>query len=77
MLIPHKNGSSSYIAVAFSPICDMDAVKDLRDALMETLETCVSYPEAKEASNPYHLYLLSCMIKELTRDLETEEGGKP
>lgn len=75
MLIPHTKGNISYMAVAFPPIYDMDTVKDLRDALMETLEICVSYPEAKEASKPYHLYLLSCMIKELNKDIEEQKGG--
>lgn len=78
MLIPHMDEKdNTYLGVAFSPIHDMNAVKDLRDALMEVLEICVSHRETKDASNPYHLYLLSCLIRELTKDLEDkEEGGE-
>ncbi len=77
MLILHMDeDDKTYLAVAFPPIHDMNAVKDLRDALFEVMEICVSYQEAKDVSNPYHLYLLSCLIKELTKDLEhKEEGG--
>ena len=71
MLILHfDKDDKTYLAVAFPPIYDMNAVKDLRDALFEVMEICVSYQDAKDASNPYHLYLLSCLIKELTKDLE-------
>lgn len=71
MLVPVKDTEGhQMIAVAMRPISSMQEVKDLRDCIAATLEVCVSYKEAKEASNPYHLYLLSKLNQVLTEDIE-------
>lgn len=64
--------SKKHISFAFREISDREEVHLIRDALLDALETCVSYNEAKEAVSPYTLYLLTRMIDELNFDLEDE-----
>lgn len=62
------------VSFSFREICDKKDLITLRDTLMESLEICISFQEAKDASKPFHLYLLSCMIKELNKDIEEQKG---
>lgn len=71
------NKGRDMVSMACFPIFDMTDVKQLRDALMEILELCVSYKETKDTANPFHLYLLTNLVKGLTEDIErSEKGGK-
>lgn len=76
MIIRNEINKTPFIGIAFMPMYTLEDVKELRDALMEALENCISSEVGKDLSNPHHLYLLSCMIKELTKDVESsKEGG--
>lgn len=67
------------ISFSFPEIGDRSMLPRFRDALLDALETCVSYKEAKEATDAYTLYLLTRMVAELNKDIENEneeKGGK-
>ncbi len=66
-------------AFSFPSICQVEQVEDLRDALANILQNLVSCQETKDATDTYSLYLLSEMVIELTKDVDTlnkKEGGE-
>lgn len=77
MLIKTKDSKGiDMIAIASHPVHDMEDVEHFRNALMHTLEICVSYPETKDSSDPYHLYMIINFIEEITKDLESYKERK-
>lgn len=75
MITMVKNEKGSELpAISFPEIGDTSLLPCLRDALLDAVESCVSYKEAKENTNPYTLYILTRMIAELNKDIE--KGGK-
>lgn len=66
-------------AFSFPSIWQVEQAVDLRDALANILHNLVSCQETKDATDAYSLFLLSEMIKELTKDvdiLNKKEGGE-
>lgn len=58
-------------------LSDTDDVKALRDALFEMLEIILSDEDLKFCTPSNSLYIVACIIRTLTNDLEArEKGGK-
>lgn len=57
-------------------LSDTDDVKALRNALFEMLEIVISDDDLKFVTPSNSLYIVACLIRTLTNDLEDiEEGG--
>ncbi len=63
------NGSPR-LAIAVPEICDRERVQDLRDGLLDLLETCFATEDAKEATDSLSLFIVLRFIRELNNDLE-------
>lgn len=58
-------------------LSDTDDVKTLRNALFEMLEIVISDDDLKFVTPSNSLYIVACLIRTLTNDLEDiEEGGE-
>ena len=67
-------GGRTMPAVTLSHVTSMDGVRELRDALNEVLETCLSSEENKDNTKAVSLWFLQQTITDLTQALE--EGGE-
>lgn len=65
-------------AIATPNIWSLNEVRNLRDALAEVIEICISYEEAKATVGHDSLFTLSSLCRELTKDIEEclKKGGK-
>lgn len=61
-------------------IQDMGSIEDLRNALFEMLEIVLSDDDLKYVTPSSSLYIVACLIRELSRDIENglkeEKGGE-
>ena len=60
-------------AVVFSHVGDLNGVRDLRDALNEVLETCLSSEENKDNTKAMSLWFLQQVITDLTKAVEKSD----
>lgn len=56
-------------------LSDTEDVKTLRDALFEMLEIVLSDDDLKYVTPANSLYMVACLIRTLTKDLEAKEKG--
>lgn len=71
MITMVKGGGGTLPAISCEEaLADMEAVADLRDALFEMLEICLSDEDLKFATPSNSLYIVACLVRTLTRDIE-------
>lgn len=70
MLAPVTIKGRPYLALAISQINTREDVKDLRDALLEVIDSCLCNEETKDVTGSRSLHILLNMIVELNKDLE-------
>lgn len=65
-------------AITTPNIWSLNEVINLRDALAEVIEICISYEEAKATVGHDCLFVLSSLCRELTKDIEgcLKKGGE-
>ena len=73
-MLPSDGGLVPGIAVP-EALSDFDDVKALRDALFEMLEIVISDDDLKFVTPSNSLYIVACLIRTLTNDLEDREKG--
>ena len=73
-MLPSDGGLVPGIAVP-EALSDFDDVKALRDALFEMLEIVISDDDLKFVTPSNSLYIVACLIRTLTNDLEAKEKG--
>ena len=72
--ITDKNGHKrKTIGIVVTEIFNESAVKELRNALLDVLASCVSSEETKECTSSMSLWLLIKLIEAITPD--SQEGG--
>ena len=65
------------LALAVPEICTYERVAELRDGLLDILETCLRDEESKEAVNSLSVFMVLRMIRELNRDLDRDPDLEP
>ena len=70
-----SDGGSVPAIAAPEALTDIDDVKQLRDALFEMLEIILSDEDLKFCTPSNSLYIVACIIRTLTNDLEDREKG--
>lgn len=73
-MLPSDGGPVPAIA-APEALSDIDDVKQLRDALFEMLEIILSDDDLTFCTPTNSLYIVACIIRTLTIDLEAREKG--
>lgn len=73
MITMVRDGTGSVPSIAAPEVLqDMESVRDLRDALFQMLEVCLTDDEVKFATPSSSFYVVACLIRELSRDIEAD-----
>lgn len=73
MITMVSSGSECVPSIAAPEVIqDMGCIKDLRNALFEMLEIVLSDDDLKFATPSSSLYIVACLIRELSRDIEND-----
>ena len=76
MIIPVNCKGKMYLALAIPGITMRSDVKELRNALLDLLDTTISDEELKDVTSSRSLHAILNVIHELTKDLEDKEKGE-
>ena len=71
MITMVQNGEE-YVPAFSAPevVFDQSCLEDLRNALFDMLETCLADDDVKYCTPASSFYIVACMIRELTRDID-------